>query len=253
MKTNLSIISLNTWGGRVGNKLIEFFNNNQDVDIFCLQEIFNEGKDDPLEVSSQPNNKDYNLLFKIQAALPNHVAYFRPSIKEYYGLAIFVKKGITVLEEGEEFVYRHKGYIPEGNLGFHARNIQHIKTILNGKELFVINFHGLWNGQGKTDTEDRIKQSENIISYIEKLPHDVILCGDFNLYPDTESIKRIEQKGLRNLIKENNIQSTRTSFYTNPDKFADYVFVTKTINVDSFEIMKEEVSDHCAMRLMIIL
>jgi endonuclease/exonuclease/phosphatase family metal-dependent hydrolase len=164
---------------------------------------------------------------------------------------MMVKKDIEILEEGEIFVYKHKGYIPEGDLGNHARNIQYVKVSNSGNELSVINFHGLWNGKGKGDTEDRILQTKNILDFIENLSHEIVLCGDFNLRPDTESIKLFEDAGMHNLIKEYGITSTRTSHYTKDEKFADYAFVSQGIKVKDFKILPDEVSDHAALYIEI--
>ena len=111
----------------------------------------------------------------------------------------------------------------------------------------IMNFHGLWNGKGKGDSEDRLVQSDNIVNFVKSLTTPVILCGDFNLRPDTKSLAKIEELGLRNLIKEYGITSTRTSMYTKQEKFADYTFVSKEVNVVDFKILPEEVSDHAAM------
>lgn len=251
MRNNLEIITLNTWGGRVGDKLIQFFKGNQETDIFCLQEIFNGGGSDKAELAELIEGKDYELLDKIKKALPNHSIYFRPHLKDYYGLAMLIKKDIQVVTEGDEYVYQHKGFVPDKNLGFHARNIQFATLKMSGKYLTVINFHGLWNGAGKTDTPDRIEQSKNIVRFVDGLENDFILCGDFNLLPDTQAIKIIESLKVRNLIKENNILSTRTSLYTKPDKYADYIFISKDIVVNSFEVIPEEVSDHLALKVKI--
>lgn len=148
-------------------------------------------------------------------------------------------------------MHKEKGYLSKENTGFHAKNIQYIKLNINDKYISILNFHGLWTGKGKDDTEDRINQSQNIIDFIKTLNGEVVLCGDFNLLPETKSIKIIENSGLRNLIKEYSIQSTRTSYYTKPIKFADYTFVSKGVEVKSFEIMPDEVSDHSAMKLVI--
>ena len=162
---------------------------------------------------------------------------------------MLVHKNLNIIEEGEVFVYKHKGYIPEGDVGGHARNIQYARIRVNNRPVTIINFHGLWNGKGKTDTEDRIQQSKNILEFTQKLDGDYILCGDFNLLPDTESIKLFESQGLRNLIKEYKVTSTRTSFYTKPEKHADYIFVTKGIDVKDFSVLPEEVSDHAPLLL----
>jgi endonuclease/exonuclease/phosphatase family metal-dependent hydrolase len=249
----MKIITLNTWGGIAGTQgLLDFFKTHENTDIFCLQEIFNGGKDDEAEMQVQMENKEYNLFNLISEVLPNHTGFFRPHIKEFYGLAMFVKKDITLVEEGEEFVHRYKGYVPTENLGFHARNIEYVKIMKDGKELCVINFHGLWNGKGKTDTDQRLEQSKNILRFTSTLTTDFVLCGDFNLLPSTESLKLIEDAGLRNLIKENGVTSTRTSHYTKPDKFADYIFTSQGIEVKEFKVLPDEVSDHAPLYIVYI-
>jgi endonuclease/exonuclease/phosphatase family metal-dependent hydrolase len=108
--------------------------------------------------------------------------------------------------------------------------------------------HGLWNGKGKTDSVERIAQSQRIKQFLDTINNPKILCGDFNLRPDTESVKIIES-GMRNLIKEYDIKSTRTSFYQKEEKYADYIFASADIIVNSFEVLNEEVSDHAPLLL----
>ena len=186
-------------------------------------------------------------LKEISEVLPNHVAFFRPHHGDNYGLLMLVNKNLAIMEEGEVFVYKEKGYVAKGDAGNHARNIQYVTVESMTGPIIVINFHGLWNGKGKTDTEDRIQQSKNILEFISKLNGEHILCGDFNLLPHTESIKLFEKEGLRNLIKEYEISSTRTSFYTKPEKYADYIFVTKGLHVKDFKVLPDEVSDHAPL------
>lgn len=164
---------------------------------------------------------------------------------------MLVKKNLVATEEGELFVYKHKGYLPEGDVGNHARNIQFVTIDASHGPVTVINFHGLWNGKGKGDCEDRLEQSDRIIEFLKALDHRFVLCGDFNLLPDTESLKKFERFGLRNLIAEYGITSTRTNFYTKPEKFADYAFVSKEVEVKEFKTLPDEVSDHLPLYLEI--
>ncbi len=250
----MRIISLNTWGGRAGKeKLLDFFKKYADTtDIFCLQEIWAEAYkhlDGHLAGGVVINNEEILVhgLREISATLPNHMPFFRPHHGDNYGLLMLVHKKLIIVEEGEVFVHKHKGYVVEGDAGNHARNIQYVTVETDAGPLTVINFHGLWNGKGKTDTEERIQQSKNILEFTSKLKGEYVLCGDFNLLPDTESIKLFETVGLRNLIKEYGISSTRTSFYKKPEKHADYMFVTKGIQVKDFKVLPDEVSDHAPL------
>jgi endonuclease/exonuclease/phosphatase family metal-dependent hydrolase len=251
----MKLVSLNTWGGRAGKeKLLDFFDAHNDTDIFCLQEIWSA----PYEhleghaagrVSIRHENILVQGMQEISALLPDHAPYFRPHHLDNYGLMLLVKKTVKVIEEGDFFVYKERGFIPEGDVGLHARNVQYatFETLVGNRT--VLNFHGLWNGGGKTDSEDRLLQSDNIIRFLETLPSPYVLCGDFNLSPTTESLKKFETFGLRNLVKDYGITSTRTSFYTKPEKFADYAFVSKEIEVKEFKVLPDKVSDHSPLYL----
>jgi endonuclease/exonuclease/phosphatase family metal-dependent hydrolase len=252
----MKLITLNTWGGRAGkDKLLSFFDKyKNETDIFCLQEIWSAPYSHLEGRSAGGVSIDHEQIMvygmqEISSLLPNYVKYFRPHHGDNYGLMILADSKHNLVEEGEVFVHKHKGYVPEGDVGNHARNIQYITVVLNNSPITIINFHGLWNGKGKTDTDERIKQSKNIIDFVKKLSGEYVLCGDFNLLPNTESIKIFESYGLRNLIKEFNITSTRTSFYCKPEKHADYIFVSKGINVKNFKVLPEEVSDHSPLLL----
>jgi exonuclease III len=228
--------------------LIQFLKSHQNIDAFCFQEVFHEAEgktqDEELNATSAKN------LFKdICQILPNHQGFFSPHVEDFYGLAMFVKNEFPILEEGEEYVHLNKGFIPAGDIGHHARNIQFIKTKLKGKIITIVNFHGLWNGKGKSDTEDRINQSKRVLEFLRKVDTEIILCGDFNLLPDTESIKMFEDFNLHNLVKEYGVTSTRTSLYTKPPKFADYIFVSNGIKVIDFKVLPDEVSDHSPLLL----
>ncbi len=253
----MKIISLNTWGGRAGKEeLFSFFNTHKDVDFFCLQEIW-RGPYEHLngqDVAGIPLDQNKIMVYGVQELselLIEHVPYFRPHFMENFGLLMLVRKDLEILEEGDVFVYKHKDYIPEEDLANHARNIQYVTVTKEGKPFTVINFHGLWNEKGKGDNEDRILQTENILNFTNNLSGEFVLCGDFNLRPDTKSVQLLEDAGLKNLIKEYGITSTRTSHYTKSEKFADYAFITPGLVVKDFRVLPDEVSDHAPLYIEI--
>ena len=243
----MRIISLNTWAGVLLEPLLDFFTKHQDVDVFCLQEIYSNA----VGVAEKHPVRDevHDLYEKIEKQIGNtHVGYFRPAHKDYYGLAIFVKKDLKVIEEGDFSIYENKNQVGRG---LHGRNLQYIKILINDKSTIIMNVHGLWNGMGKADTDDRIEQSRRIREFMDKQNDPVVLIGDFNLNPDTKSLTIIE-KGMRNLIKDYNIPTTRTSYYKKDGgKFADYAIVSQDVNVKDFSVLPEEVSDHSALYLEI--
>ncbi len=236
----MKIITLNTWGGRVSEPLMDFFKKHQDVDIFCLQEIYHNAKDVLVEYKEDR----LNLFSDIQQVLPDYESYFRPSISNY-GLALFAKKGLEILDEGEVLIYKKADY--QGGAD-HPRNLQYIHINYLGKEYTISNVHGLWNGKGKGDSEERLEQSRAIKSFVDSSRGHKIICGDFNLSPDTESVSILDE-GMRNLIKEYNVASTRTSLYPKSIRHADYIFVSPDINVKEFKVLPDEVSDHSPLFL----
>jgi exonuclease III len=258
----MTVLSLNTWGGRAGKELLLSFlaARGGSVDVFCLQEVWAapymhlEGR----SAGGRALTNDQILIYgleKISAALPDHTPFFRPHHGDFYGLLMMVRKTLPVVEEGEVFVYKHKGYEPEGDVGNHARNIQHVTVHTDEGPLTVMNFHGLWTnvgpGKWKNDNPERLEQSEKILAFTKELRNPLVLCGDFNLLPTTESIKKFEDAGLRNLIKEFGITSTRTRFYEKDGKFADYAFISNDLTLKHFSVLPDEVSDHAPLLIEI--
>lgn len=240
----MTIISLNTWGGVLLEPLLDFFRKHQHVDVFCLQEVYRDaiGKDKPHPTLDMK----LDLYEHIETQLKQtHIGYFRPAYKKYFGQAMFIKRTVPVLEEGDVCIYKNEN--PERR-GQHSRNLQYARLPFRGSIITIANVHGLWNGQGKSDTPQRIEQSKNIQTFLHHQENPCVLVGDFNLHPGTQSLAIIES-GLRNLISEFGITSTRTHLYEKEGKFADYAFVPPEVPVKTFGVLPDVVSDHAALFL----
>jgi endonuclease/exonuclease/phosphatase family metal-dependent hydrolase len=187
-------------------------------------------------------------------ALPDFAGYFSSSQDRHaysgpvdfdlsFGLAIFVRKTLSVENVGEQFVYRQKNSIVGTNNATIGRNLQYIQLRLADKPVTVINMHGLWNGQGKTDSPERMEQFRKVRAFVKAINGAVILCGDLNILPTTQSLALLEED-LRNLVKVYGITSTRSQWYIQPDRFADYILVSPDVQVEEFHVLNEEISDH---------
>ena len=78
----------------------------------------------------------------------------------------------------------------------------------------------------------------------------VIVCGDFNVSPESETLTRLKALGLRELVTAGGFPGTRTASYRKPGRFADYLLVSDEIRVRHFEVLYQpEVSDHCPLVL----
>lgn len=241
----MRVISLNIWGGRIFDPLVSFIREHKEVDVFCLQEVYHNASK---QISTETDAKYVlNIFSELSKELPDHLGFFRPVVNGIYGIAMFVKKEIEVIEEGEISIYESPEYSGQGPT--HGRNMQWVKVRDKGGALLsILNVHGLWNGKGKTDSPERLAQSQRIKSFIDSLETPVVLCGDFNLRPDTLSLKLFED-GLENLVRKYNVESTRTSLYTKEEKFADYMFTSPNLGVKTFKVLEHEVSDHSPLIL----
>lgn len=258
----MKLISLNTWGGKAYEPLLNFVKQNQeDTDIFCFQEILSNN-------SGIENYEQYrtNLLAELSKILPNYKYLFYPWLRLFdpqgnkvdfdleEGSAIFLKNDLDILNDG---VYELVGNRFPKDLKKDFSNMPSIlgrvTLTIENKKLHIFTIHGVSMPGDKQDTEERIEQSEKIIKVLEEYNSYKILCGDFNLYPETKSVKMLDGH-LRNLIKEFSIKNTRSSlspYFNDPDRqtFADYTFVSEYINVKSFAVPDVAISDHLPMIL----
>lgn len=239
----MKLMTLNIWGGHVKQSLLEFIQSNKDVDIFCLQEVYHNAS---CKISTEDREVSLNIFSELQAILSDHNAFFRPVVDSIYGIGMLVRKNIDVLNEGELTIHENPTY--QGRGPTHSRNLQWLQYRSDNTIFSVVNVHALWNGKGKFDCPERIAQSKKIKAFISTINTPKIMCGDFNLRPDTESIKLIET-GMDNLIKKYDIRSTRSSLYPKEEKFADYIFTSPEIRINSFKVLNNEVSDHLPLLL----
>lgn len=239
----MKLITLNIWGGHIHEPLLEFIKSHRDIDIFCFQEVYHNAH---RKICDDDKKVSLNIFSELHALLPHHQAFFRPVVDGIYGIGMFVKKEIEVLEEGESNIHHNPKYPGIG--ATHSRNLQWLQYRINNQIHTIVNLHGLWNGKGKMDSPERISQSQKIKEFADTIQTPKILCGDFNLRPDTVSMKMLES-GMKNLIEIYKISSTRTSLYQKEEKFADYVLTSPEITVNHFEVLSHEVSDHSPLLL----
>src|SRR5581483_7148606 len=106
------------------------------------------------------------------------------------------------------------------------------KIMCGSQELLILNVHGKWYPGQKLDDTDRLEQSKIILEFAQKFSGPKIICGDFNLMPQTQSIAMLEGD-YRNLIKDFGITNTRNEAswkaHNNKQYFADYTFVSPEI------------------------
>lgn len=88
----MKLLSLNIWGGRIHKQLLEFLKKHEEVDIFCFQEVYHNARGKEVIYTDAM----LDIYEEIEKTLPDYQGYYRPHLRDYYGLAIFVKKNISV-------------------------------------------------------------------------------------------------------------------------------------------------------------
>lgn len=167
--------------------------------------------------------------------------YYRGAYHIYQG------KNIFLLNE-----YRYQtvwGAWPDDD----SRSIQVIDLIVGEGEkpnLRLMNYHGIWS-RDKRGNQHTLEANKKILKIAKEVSYPVIICGDFNLFPDTKEMKLFD-KDFTSLVNKYDIQSTRpeTNELENTGRnVVDHVLISRGVQVNSFNVVKNNVSDHLPLIL----
>lgn len=260
----MNIVSLNAWGGRRGDALLGWIEEAH-ADLYLLQEVFSAPAlaDDTLPDGDGHHIRP-NLYGDLRRILPGYTSLFVAGSRGYvndstwtglpleYGLAAFVGPSIPVVAVRSGLVHGTFRQSGEGAPPL-SRSAQVVRCLAPEGPFTVGHMHGLWDPAGKHDTPARRRQAERFRDLLANArePDDAtVACGDFNVLPSSETFDVLGSLDLRDLVRANDICSTRTALYTKPTRFADYMLVGPRVRVSRFEVLQEPiVSDHCALVL----
>jgi endonuclease/exonuclease/phosphatase family metal-dependent hydrolase len=260
------IASVNAWGGALSDELVTWLPSSG-AHIVCLQEVtrtpgltgwtrFDDGE------RTLPQRAD--LMDDVRVALPRHQAFFVTSDsgpvydgtgdrhRQDFGLATFVSEHLPVCGVDSAFVHGQFVDHDEWAVADRPRIALAVHTVdrATGQSVLVVQVHGLRDPLGKGDTPARRQQAERLADLVRRIRgprHLVVVCGDFNLLPDSETFGVLAELGLTDLV---GTADTRSSHYRKPVRHASYLLVSDVAAVKRFEILAEpEVSDHRALVL----
>lgn len=253
----MKVIFLNIWGGRIFDPFMSFVKESaSSTDFFCFQEMVDSSIQGITNFGGRAD-----IRKKLAEALPEFQEYYeashnaldkegKPDPATTIGVAIFSKKNIEIKSKGRIHV--------QGD----AHYLQYVRFEHDKKTYTLANMHGTAYPGSKLDTPERLEQSKRIVDFLAEEKGDPpadeagkILGGDFNLLPETESIKMIEKTGMRSLIKEYRIKTTRSvlNYARYPENerqyFSDYAFVSSDVQVTNFGVPQLNISDHLPLIL----
>jgi len=214
---------LNAWEGKTGKVFWDYIKDQSEtIDVFCFMEAGNE-----FRLKCKELLLNYTCVSADKVIVAENGRY----------QATYVKKENTIIKSGALL-----GEDQLVGLGLFTQ-VQGKNEVIN-----IASIHGIALPGEKLDNPKRLEQSKIIIDYMAKIEGSKLIGGDFNLDINTKSVAMFEENGYRNLIKEYKIDTTRNRFawdpYPTKQLWADYLFVSPEVKVKSFEVPKNEVSDH---------
>jgi exonuclease III len=259
----LRLLCLNGWGGKLHDALIPYLEAT-DPDVLCLQEVVHTPAADKAWLTYRDAGVQLpqraNFFDEVCGALPNHAATFCPAAQgdlwdgdtrydSQWGLATFVRKSHPVIAQAQGFVY---GEFSANGYGDHPRSrcahAVKIHDFGKGRPVVIAHMHGLRDLSGKHDTEARLVQMQKLANLVRSVAQEgdrIIVCGDFNVLPESKTFDALHDMGLVELVTSRGYTDTRTSHYMKPGRYADYMLVNAAVKVECFDVVEEpEVSDH---------
>lgn len=239
---SIKLITLNVWKGVLLPALVSFFRK-EAADLLCLQEVFDGPR-------SLPDRFRAHSILARELGYP-YSAFAAECLYDLemgripHGNAIYSRFPLTEEETIFYDVPFRDDYVDSpGNYEFHPRNLQHVRLDGGGVTLDVFNTHGIYGLTGK-DNQRRLRMSRMIVHAIKGKAR-LILAGDFNLPPDTQTIRNIE-KHFRNVFQDALVTTFNMKRKEDPDYgkvVVDMIFTSRNIRILRRSSPKVDISDH---------
>lgn len=244
---DISIMSYNVrnfYSERLGSKkkkaanlgmIKSFFTDHSDVDIFCLQEA------------------DYFSKDILRDLFPKYHHHAIPNIRT------FIISRYPIIDKGKiDFGTATNSCIwtdlqlPSEKIRIYTMHLQSNKVSkdavdvmdnVNLQEKETWNgIRGILNKYSKT-SKTRATQAQKIADHATKSPHKTIICGDVNDPPTSYTYSRLCGDYQDSFVKAGaGIGTTYAGKI--PMLRIDYIFADQNFNVESFEVLNENFSDH---------
>jgi endonuclease/exonuclease/phosphatase family metal-dependent hydrolase len=238
------IIQANVWFGRLLPSLLEFIKEEQ-PDVLCTQE-------DLITPDGFAAPTDPEVHERLAEQFPYQ--FFAPAITfdledrtVTQGNAIYSRWPI----ENKRTIFTSGSFSDEkavGDFDYNVRNIQ-LATVRmgNGKELTVANHHGHHelNAAGSERSVESMRQAAGTLAIVGG---PLIVCGDFNVNPQSPAMRPFDDLKLHNLTVEHGLTNTLSTASAVPRAVVcDYILVNNEVQVKSFGVSEQVVSDHKAL------
>ena len=262
----MRLISLNVALFETNNKELYEFLLQRKPDIICLQEVATSS--DPKVVKDYLSKDSidkatrklrYSVFDATWLSKDFHLKNFHK--KEDYFVdfggwiesGIYIKSKFKILKAINIFLKNKLVKLTDWTIWpkNEAKSVQVVDLRLPGnKKLRILNYHGIWTKE-KIGNKETLAACEKISQLATEVNYPTIITGDFNLFPDTESM-RVFHDNFISLVNKYNIQTTRpkaNELSHLKRNVIDFIFISNGIKVKSFEVLDTDVSDHLPLIL----
>lgn len=256
----MKLLCLNVGLFEANNEKLRTFFKEQQPDIVCLQEVTRRLDDttnaafvskDTIDKSLPTLTENFFAPFSILSNFkqPNfhgkELFEFELGGKVEFGN--YVKSKFPIVKGQNIFVQNHFSYMTDWSNwpADDAKSVQIVDFNIGERPLRIINYHGIWSRE-KMGNELTKQACERILQATKEVQYPSIICGDFNLFPDTESMSVFYQDFV-SLVDQFKIKTTRpetNELHDQHRNVIDYILVSKSIRVEKFEVLQSDVSDH---------
>lgn len=239
----MKVIQVNIWMGHLLHPLLKLIDE-QKPDVLCAQEV----------LSAQSGHGLYDFYQahqRLAERFPHH--FFAPTYSFNalgeicnYGNAIYSKYPLSE----RKVVFTVGEFIEEitiESLKRHGeiRNVQYCKVATEGQASFTIANHHGYHNRDFDGAPESVASMRNAAAALEEVSGPLILCGDFNANPTSETVRQLDGLGLRNLSAEHAIRNTLSKVHRFDFEFvSDYILVSPEISPVKFSELDVIVSDH---------
>lgn len=258
----MRLLSLNVALFETNNALVSQFLSKQEVDIVCLQEV--SEKVDPSvnqayvskdSIDKATKNLEYSFFSPTWIIKDFHQKNFHKKASfdfEFGGLlksGNYFKSRYRIIKKASVFVQKNTKIKVTDWSSWPKNQSKAVQvvdlTLPNSKNLRVLNYHGIWTKE-KIGNENTLKACRVILNLAKQVDYPTIIAGDFNLFPDTPSMK-VFNNDFISLVNEYNISTTRPQHNELGHlqrNVVDYILVGKDVRINSFEVLDSDISDH---------
>jgi endonuclease/exonuclease/phosphatase family metal-dependent hydrolase len=236
----LKILSWNIWCGTHLAEVINFLRT-ADADIIALQESAEDERGNISKIIAE--DLGYQYIYTTDVDMP---LKYLPGNKVDDERTI--KMGNAILSKYEIVNHKEHKLIENKNRTVLEANIKIENIILN-----VFSIHLRHTHQKQLDLQDL--QVENLLKLLPD--KNTIVMGDFNSLPDSSVIKKVN-----NLLQNTEIDSNTSTWSVYKEGCTecqigdvvhklDYIFTTRELVTNSFEVHNSKASDHLPISVII--